>query len=224
MKKSFVLGLVLINVLLQAQDTIYKLNGELLLVKVTTALPKVIVFKYRDRIDGPNNVLLKKEIKEIRYMNGVIEEYNGSDNPTILRMANIGNVPVFTHYDRLFIPSYYNRGRFIHMGQVVSDKILYEEAENLNWSLQNKELTLAINYYKSRKRKQYAYGYLSLGISGGLLAGALFSLLFDNKEAATGFTISLPVVFFTGQTMSFINKRKSLKSSVELAKIYNQNL
>lgn len=70
----FLLGLIVLNLSLKAQDKIYRKNGEVLKVKVLEVGTSEIRYKVFGDEDGPIYVLEKDRIKKIEYANGKTEK------------------------------------------------------------------------------------------------------------------------------------------------------
>lgn len=76
MKKSILLVFgFLCCQFLHAQDSIISFKGEIIQAKVIEVSPKEIRYKRFDYQDGPTYVVLKSDVKLIRYSNGVKEEF-----------------------------------------------------------------------------------------------------------------------------------------------------
>jgi len=83
-------GIIFTNSKLIAQDKITLLNGTEIIAKLNEISDTEIKYKLFDNQNGPDRVLLKKDIFSIKYENGKIEVYNSgnlnSENPN----ANTG--------------------------------------------------------------------------------------------------------------------------------------
>lgn len=72
----FILFFVCLFHTLSAQDTIVKSNGDIVPAKIIEISPSEIKYKKTNFLDGPTYVENKSAIKQIRYSNGLKEEFS----------------------------------------------------------------------------------------------------------------------------------------------------
>lgn len=70
----------------KSQDSLYLTSGKVIICKVKTIAPKTVSYARHDIPDGPEYIIKRKEVRSIRYENGVIESF--VDNP----IAKSGNM------------------------------------------------------------------------------------------------------------------------------------
>lgn len=71
---------------IKAQDSLYLTTGKVIVCKVKTIAPKTVSYTRHDLPDGPEYIIKRKEVRSIKYANGVVEPF--VDNP----MAKSGNM------------------------------------------------------------------------------------------------------------------------------------
>lgn len=93
-KKSYFLilfSLILFNCKLTAQDKITMLDGSEITSKIFEINETQIKYKIYNNQDGPDRVVLKKDIFSIKYENGKIEVYNSVNINSQSQKANTGS-------------------------------------------------------------------------------------------------------------------------------------
>ena len=88
-------GFIFTNSKLIAQDKITLLNGTEIISKLNEISDTEVKYKLFDNQNGPDRVLLKKDIFSIKYENGKIEVYNSgnliSENPNVNPGINLND-------------------------------------------------------------------------------------------------------------------------------------
>lgn len=87
-----------------AQDILIKTNGENVLVKVEKITDTNIEYKLFNNIDGPTYSINRKEVFQIQYKNGTIENINANIvKPTIeTPIGNSGNTKQFKSGEKVY--------------------------------------------------------------------------------------------------------------------------
>jgi len=85
---------------LKAQDTIVLKNGTQILSKISEIGTNGIKYKAQENPDGPDYVLEKFKVHEIRFHNGFVQQYNvNEENPSTDDIEYINDVPVKKHIE-----------------------------------------------------------------------------------------------------------------------------
>jgi hypothetical protein len=92
-KRIFFLALSLfISVIAEAQDRIYKKNGDIIESKVKEINTKTIVFKRIDNLDGPDYSISKTEVSKIVFQNGTEEKIDTESSSNTV-ISNTSTTP-----------------------------------------------------------------------------------------------------------------------------------
>ncbi len=79
-KQNFIITLIAIALMMNfstnAQDTIVKLNHEMILSKIVEVSTEVVKYKKQDNLSGPVYMINKSEINQIIYKNGMVDKFN----------------------------------------------------------------------------------------------------------------------------------------------------
>jgi len=77
-KRCFFFFSVLISLTsgLKAQDTIVLKNGSQIIAKIAEIRPDGIKYKVQENPEGPDYILEKFKVHEIRFHNGFVQQYN----------------------------------------------------------------------------------------------------------------------------------------------------
>jgi hypothetical protein len=105
-----------------AQDTLYFVNGQKVLVKLLEIHPSEIVFKRNDVPDGPSIFVIRSQVEKVVYANGLVDQLfksdplnfnNNTPMPRVLAIPYDKNLPLETN------------GKVIHQkGKIISKKEL----------------------------------------------------------------------------------------------------
>lgn len=209
---------------LNAQDTIYKRNGELISAKVLEINTKEISYKRFDLLDGPLFIINKNEVKKIKYVTGTIDSFLVVNE--IKKTPTIINNSVFIHTDNNQIRNSHRRGVYLYQGHSISDKRVLFLAQEKNQFWRNQEINLNITSSKRNKTLQYTIGFGGafiggIGVYGSLIAASSSSGANDNFIIAIVGITSLGILV-SSQVVSFTYKLKRIKNSDKVVEIYNQ--
>ena len=217
---------VLCNVhfLVNAQDSIYKRNGEIIPAKVLEININEISYKRVDLLQGPLFIINKNEIKKIKYVTGTIDSFlvihQIVANPMVI------NHPVLLNNDQIHTSA--RRGVYLYQARRISDrKVLFlANAKNQVWK--NKEIEQNVISCKRNKTLQYVIGNVGLGIGAIGLFGSLIAIesISNSNDAYTIAVIAAASagILVSSQIVSFSYKLKRLKHSDKIMELYNNHI
>lgn len=209
---------------INAQDTIYKRNGELIVAKVLEINTKEISYKRTDLLDGPLFIINKNEIKKIKYVTGTIDSFKvvieEAKKPTV--MYN----PAVIISENNQIQNSNRRGVYLYREHHISDRRVLFLAHEKNQVWKDKEIELNITSSKRNKTLQYVIGFggAAVGIVGlysAAIATSFSSNSSDNATIAIAALASVGLVV-SSQIVSFSYKLKRIKHSDKVVELYNQ--
>lgn len=231
MKTLMISILCLIQILMTAQDTIYKRNGEIIAAKVFEINQKDVSYKRADLPDGPLFISNKNEIKKIKYLTGSVDSFSVAkveiQKPVYQSYQVYQPNPRTSFIESNQILSSMRRGKYIYHGRNFSDRNVLFLAQQKNQVWNNKEIKSNIAASRRNKTLQYTIGYAGAVIGGiglyGCLA-AITSSTSSNDAAITGIvTLASAGVLVSSQIVSFTYKLKRLKNSDRVMELYNQH-
>jgi hypothetical protein len=225
MKPLLMILLCFVQVVLNAQDTIYKRSGDIIPARVIEINTKEISYRRENLPDGPLYILDKNEVKKIKYKTGAVDSFTVYNDVKAMpeELKNVGRI--YTYNEQLLKARL--KGTYLYHGTTISDTkaMLLAEAKNRDWK--NPELQSEIMKARKNKSLQYTSGFGGLGL--GLLmasSGIVYSinnpldgqtpmmLLFANGIGA----------IVAGQIISVNFKIRRVKHSNKAVDLYNQNL
>lgn len=223
MKKIIVLLFVFLcfgNI--KAQDTIIKINGEVIVAKITEINPTEIKFKRFNLPDGPSYIEAKSNIRTIKFSNGIVEKIDPSQIPVTSSYVLSNKIEM-----RGFGFRYQNRN--ISEGEM--HKILLQS--------KNKKIINLVRQAKNARGMQFmGFGAIPLGVLSlvfvSLAQGSTsrnynyytgnYTTTSDNSERATYY--SLAVISVSGAVACLVNigisKHNRFKYTKEAVKLYNE--
>ncbi len=209
--------------ILNAQDTIYKRNGELIPAKVLEINTKEITYKRADLLDGPLFIINKNEIKKIKYVTGTIDSFKVViAEPK--KQTVINNTAFSITYNNQ-IQNSNRRGVYLYQGHHISDRRVLFLAQEKNQVWKDKEIELNISSSKRNKALQYVLGFGGaaigvIGLYGSAIATSFSSNSGDNATIALVALASVGLVV-SSQIISFSYKLKRIKHSDKVVESYN---
>lgn len=223
MRNTLFIILCLTQLAINAQDTIFKRDGQILSVKVMEVNIKELSYKRADLLDGPLFIINKDEIKQVKYFNGTVDVFSVAkkveqvvvySNP---RDAFMGNNQILSDL---------RRGKYIYHGRTISDRKVLFLAFQKNQLWNNSEIKSHIS-----ASKRYNALQKSIGISGAILGGmgCYGSLIAATTSSSSSDGAIIGVVglasagiIVASQVLSFQFKLKRLKHADAVADAYNQ--
>lgn len=207
----------------QAQDTIYKRNGNIVPAKIIEVGVRDVSYRRLDNPDGPLFIATKNEIAKIRYANGHVDTFTetavAETKPLIISPAypNAG-------YDRVEMSS--KPGIFVYNGRLLSDRNLLLMAETKNLSCKNAELRSEIEKTRNSRNIQYIAGFGGMGL--GIVGLYSFSLLSSGSNSSYNSGTSNAALLLVGvnvlvaaEVVSGIFKSQRSRHAVRVAQLYN---
>jgi hypothetical protein len=227
MQKILILFFTIIQLALNAQDTIYKRTGEVLSTKILEINLKDVSYKRHDLMDGPLFILNKTEIWKIKYFNGTIDFFDQvkEDKPVLIASQAL---PYSSTKEFNEIQLSYRRGKYIYQGRTISDRSVLFITENRNQALKSKELEYAIQQSRQNKVLQYTVGFGGAGLSAVSLMGCAIAAdggtTQNDQNIIAAVALASVGVFIASQVLSFNFKLKRIKYVNQAADVYNDNL
>lgn len=232
MNYKFLFFLLMFSLTVKAQDTIVKLNGEVISAKISEVGTNAITYKKMSMLDGPTFVDYKTDILFVKYTNGQKQYFNkdqiNSIQKSILDSAQIKkNESLKTEKmpDKGMNKIDFLEGKYSINGQKASQK----DVNRLLASSKNPAITLPLKAAKTTKTFQKIIKITSIPTTiggGGALLWTGIDMYNDirrgrdNTSTYIGtFTSLLTTITFP--ITSNILKRKSEKMYGKLIDIYN---
>lgn len=218
MKKHFLFFvLILLSQLLSAQDTILKINGDVIYAKIIEINPSEIKYKKSTFLDGPTYVENKSDVKSIKYSSGLKEEVTSTE---IHKAAPPISPPT----------DYYNpneartsSGKMEPYGvryKFEGRKIGEREMQSILMKTNNREIISNIQMAKDAQKLQYiGFGAIPLGIA------ALYFLASSLNNQGSGYLATSAVLVcgaISCPIISGVNKHKRTASNRRAVELYNQ--
>ena len=88
MKKLILVFTLVLVQSIQGQDTIFKINKEILVGKVGEITPTEVIYKKANNLSGPSYVISTPEIFRIKYENGSVDTLNRTEKTQIITGNN----------------------------------------------------------------------------------------------------------------------------------------
>lgn len=226
MKNLLFFILSLSQISLNAQDTIYKRNGEIISTKVIEINLKEVTYKRSDLLDGPLFISNINEIRKIKYYNGAIDTF--SIVKEIIEPAILPNRPLYiVQNDINEIQPTYRKGIFLYQGKQISDRNVIDLVSYKNQLWKNSDITYYSAQYKKSKALQYAIGFGGAAVGGLAMGGSLISTSFNSSNSDNVISASVAIlgasVFVASQIVSATFKFKAIKHSNKLVELFNQS-
>lgn len=224
MKPLLVILLCFVQIVLNAQDTIYKRSGDVIPARVIEINTKEISYKRENLPDGPLYILDKNEVKKIKYKTGAVDSFTVRNEPKVNPMLPKNGGLMYSYSEQ--IQKYNRNGLYVYQGSRISDTKAMLIATNKNFTWKNPQLTSEILYVSTNKTRQYVSGFGGLGLGALVMAGSLVYANNNPYDSMVG-----PVMFVNGigiilaaQVVSINFKIKRVKHSDKAVALYNQNL
>lgn len=205
-------------VLFFAQDTLFKRNGEQLIVKVKEINSQEIKYKKLNFEDGPLYVESKSAVQEIHFSNGIIEkieEIIPSANKTIVITNPAPQVGLTTPKLELW------GSRFKYQGGYIPEN----RAHEIMLQTKDKRLINIISQAKDAKSMQYI-GFAGIGFGVASYIFFLKSIFYSSRSSlnqndltVSGFCLAAAI---TCPIISGINKSKRNQYNREAMRLYNE--
>jgi hypothetical protein len=165
---------------LNAQDTIFKRNGEIIYAKVSEINPEEVKFRKFNFNDGPLYIERKTDIKTIRFANGLKEEFS----ETVVRTSPTDNPQVVYYVDERSMPQLQVRNP--NRIEPIGNKYLYQHrqiGENELYDVllrsKDKHIISLVGKAKDCRTLQFiGFGAIPLGI------GALYFLTKSSYQSS----------------------------------------
>lgn len=214
--------------LLKAQDTIYKLNGELLAAKILEINQTDIKYKRFNLPDGPLFITAKTEIQKIKFANGAVDSFRveeavvaATPEPVISEPFVVEKNPAYTSQNTNLLRKT-DAGGYLYNHTRLSEKRMLFLAIDKNRTWKNKELDKAILATRDFKSNQYISGFggAALAIGCILVAGSTA----NNSNSYTPIALSFNAIgiFIASQIISPIFKRKRVQNAEKVMTLFNQ--
>lgn len=199
-----------------SQDTIKFVNKQIVAAKVDEIGTTEVKYHRYDNLNGPVYFAKKDNIAWIKYSNGQVDSFNISQKkPDTEQSFTVYNPKANLNSDKIIV----YRNKLLYHQKDLNDKLLLDVISSC--PNQQKRNTLLREYLdmKSFQKKQYLYGFGSVGVGAAYLYASLLS---NNDAFLLSSLLVAPGVIITGQIVSGINKKKRLKKKIEIANLYNQ--
>ena len=222
MKKLFLLLAVISNIL-NAQDTIRFVSGEVKAVKVQEVGLNEIKYNRFDNLTGPLYVCNKEEVKYIRYLNGAVDVFTTppskaepaktetAANPSSETPEYVDNTPASAGPQSEPINIAGRRLYYKHrpLNEKALLKLIKDHPDQETRGRMLREFSKIPVYKNNRIIGIFLYAGGAVACVGGLAAGS-----------GPVFVIGTAAVI-TGCIMSTVNKHKRSKKRVDIARLYN---
>jgi hypothetical protein len=183
MKKLLVLFSFLLSssLFVRAQDTLVKMTGERLLVKVLEVNTTDIRYKRFNLLDGPLYSTYKSDVRYIVYSDGVKEIYGVPTPPPPTQVITMVAPPPPPVKPDLSLTK--DRNGYYYMGRHIRETEMFNQMGRQK----NPEIKLIVQETQKRKNTQYALGAggLVLGLAGIFVATGMqpFYTVNQNSQA-----------------------------------------
>ena len=210
-----------------AQDTIYKLNGELIAAKILEINQADIKYKRFNLPEGPLFITSRAEIQKIKFANGAVDSFRVAETVSPVTPAPVVSEP-FTIEPAPVSPAQTNAlrktgsGGYLYQNSRLSEKRMLFLAIDKNRTWKNKELDKAILATRDFKSNQYISGFggAALAIGCILVAGSTA----NNSNSYTSIALSFNAIgiFIASQIVSPMFKRKRVQNAEKVMTLFNQ--
>lgn len=228
MKNIFFVSFLAFFGLLKAQDTIYKVNGELLAAKILEINQTDIKYKRFNLPDGPLFITSKTEIQKIKFSNGAIDSFQVAETVIPVTQDTVVTEPFIVEKKPAYTPQNNallrktGSGGYLYNNSKLSEKRMLFLAIDKNRTWKNKELDKAILATRDFKSNQYISGFggAALAIGCILVAGSTA----NNSNSYTSIALSFNAIgiFIASQIISPIFKRKRVQNAEKVMTLFNQ--
>lgn len=222
---SFSIILLFYGILLNAQDTIIKINGDRIVAKINEISATEIKYKKFDFQDGPTYIESKSNIQLILFSNGSREEFTSQAKPPVITpMESSADYYSGPPKPSNKIESFGNHFRYRE--EFISEKTLHD----VLFKSKDKQIILLAGNAKDAKKLQYVgFGAIPLGV------GALYFLTrgifnstsyYGQSRAQTSRDFTFSTICFMGAVACPIAsgyfKHKRNVSNRQAIKLYNE--
>jgi hypothetical protein len=224
MKKFFAISVfILFYKLSISQDTIVKIDGDIIQAKITEINPENIRYKKFNYQDGPIYIVSKSDIQFIKYANGLKEEFNAATNNT----KPAPEVSNSDYYNPNAVPinpqnkmEPYGQGRYKFNDRRIGER----EMQTILMKTKDKEIISLVQSSKDAHKMQFiGFGAIPLGV------GALYFLgksIIVNPGQISSSNLSISAIMFVGAVAcpiaSGIYKHKRTMCNRRSVKLYNE--
>lgn len=223
MKNIFILFAILLFIsnIIQAQDTIIKINGETILAKISEITPTEIKYKRFNFQDGPSYVENKSEIAQITYSNGLKEVFSvkeiKKEIPETVTNSDYYNPNATPVNPQSKMEPYGTRYKY--QGRKIGER----EMQRVLMNTKDKQIIGLVQSAKDAKTMQYlGFAAIPLAITGLVL----FATASDNYgNIDSGKMIAGGIMFcgaFAVPVVSIVNKHKRTKLNKKAVQLYNE--
>lgn len=214
-----------VQLLMHGQDTLYKRNGEIVSAKILEINISEISYKRIDLPDGPLMIVGKNDVWKIKYATGQIDSFKVTP-PQVQVLVN--RIPVKVYSNPESVKLGMRRGVYVYQGHNISDRKLFNLANDRNLVWNNKEVTDNVMASKNNRAFQYSVGYggAALGIVTVFCSGIAMDYNSGSESVLLGMIgVSVGVAaIVSSQIISFSYKLKRVKNSNKVMELYNQSL
>ncbi len=183
----YVLFLFFLSINLKAQDTIVKLNGEVIAAKVIEIGTNAIRYTKTQITDGPVFVDFKTDISYIKYGNGQKEFYNKQPQIATIQKPMIDTATAKKNYNESNFATNKNRIEFMNNRYTLNgQRIKRKDVDRLLSKSSNPAVKLTYKTAKMTRISQKIIGLSSYGTTttGGVMSVSTIFTCF--KEAQKG--------------------------------------
>jgi hypothetical protein len=218
MKKLIFVLIVVLSQQVLGQDTIYKINGEVIASKIEEINPTVIKFRKFSNLSGPIYSELKNDIFRIKFTNGVID--------TLKQVAEIK--PQFINPSEEFqVKSSKSKSSLMYNN--ISDRDLLYTIQTLPLSDSKNKMLKEYSKMMDYKRTQYLANGLGFGVGFAVPVVVTYLTLsdynyFSSQDGATVIIAGALVgaaIRITGQVLTKMNKNKRLNAKRKVIMLYD---
>lgn len=196
-----------------AQDTITKLNGEKIIVKISEITPTEIRYKRLDLPDSPLYNESKTNVQSIKFSNGIEEKIDQklipalptTAPPSSLRIEIVGN-------------------KFLYENTYINERALHK----MLLQSKNSEIIKLVRGAKTAKGMQYiGFGAIPLGIGAFafFIAGLVEGFTYDTADSRAESYFIVSAVCISGAItcpiVSGISKKNRTKYNRQAIRLYN---
>jgi len=229
MKKHFnllaLLFIIFFTSKINAQDTIIKSNGEMVLAKITEITPTEVKYKKFEFVDGPTYIELKSRIEAIVFSNGIKEVFEKKVEIEVKQTTEP------TDYFKVQAPKYDNKiqdwgSKYRYQNTSLNERGIH----SILLASNDKKIIGLVGQAKDSKNLQYiGFGAIPLGVTAYyfFLRSLVYSTTSQNGRLqlnSTDLTISgiCLVGTIACPVISGIAKKNRRNYTAQAIKIYNE--